>query len=336
MALLASLTASLSLVVPDATINMVKISSIKGGSGQLPLAMCRWPLWIASADHVTKLSGAGGDEEEAGWVDPISFEQLWLPEDLPLPSSHLAVSLVIKDGVPRYLLPCIETSITTVSGVSGTVWHNRGLNSVPLGAQWMAWGEAPLKVHRYVGLQPGYAGLQEYAGLQSGCVALQPGYIGYRAPFVCSQAYRLFSFGSDFKPPAPPPARRHPRGARAAAEEGAAEEAATAEEELPPAWEPLQVMADRPGGGGQPVEEALGSIMRVLAEAGAAAESKRTEMPSLAAAHAAAYRSNSLITGPGRLFGSREERPRRVNAEERLPWRSGACLGSPIPPSLSA
>uniref|UniRef100_A0A7S0ERZ3 Uncharacterized protein n=1 Tax=Phaeocystis antarctica TaxID=33657 RepID=A0A7S0ERZ3_9EUKA len=227
MALLASLTASLSLVVPDATINMVKISSIKGGSGQLPLAMCRWPLWIASADHVTKLSGAGGDEEEAGWVDPISFEQLWLPEDLPLPSSHLAVSLVIKDGVPRYLLPCIETSITTVSGVSGTVWHNRGLNSVPLGAQWMAWGEAPLK------------------------------------------AYRLFSFGSDFKPPAPPPARRHPRGARAAAEEGAAEEADTAEEELPPAWEPLQVMADRPGGGGQPVEEALGSIMRVLAEAGA-------------------------------------------------------------------
>ena len=139
------------------------------------------------------------------------------------------------------------------------------------------------------------------------------------------QAYRLFSFGSDFKPPAPPPARRHPRGARAAAEEGAAEEAATAEEEPPPAWEPLQVMADRPGGGGQPVEEALGSIMRVLAEAGAAAESRRTEMPSLAAAHAAAYRFKSLITGPGRLSGSREERPRRVNAEERLPWCSGAC-----------
>ena len=50
--------------------------------------------------------------------------------------------------MPRYLLPCLETSITTVSGASGTVWHNRGLNSVPLGGQWMAWGEAPLKAHR--------------------------------------------------------------------------------------------------------------------------------------------------------------------------------------------
>jgi hypothetical protein len=96
MALLASLTATLSLVVPDATLNMVKISSIRGGGGQLPLSMCRWPVWMASVDHVTQLSGAGGADEEAGWVDPISFEQLWLPEDLPLPSSHLAVSLVIK------------------------------------------------------------------------------------------------------------------------------------------------------------------------------------------------------------------------------------------------
>jgi len=101
--LLAALTASLGLVVPDATLNMVKISSIKGGGGQLPLSMCRWPLWIVSADRVTKLSGAGGSEEEAGWVDPISFEQLWLPEDLPLPSSHLAVSLVIKVRQPGFV-----------------------------------------------------------------------------------------------------------------------------------------------------------------------------------------------------------------------------------------
>ena len=99
--LLAGLTASLGLVVPDATLNMVKISSMKGGGGQLPLSMCRWPLWIVSADSVTKLSGAGGADEAAGWVDPISFEQLWLPEDLPLPSSHLAVSLVIKVRLSR-------------------------------------------------------------------------------------------------------------------------------------------------------------------------------------------------------------------------------------------
>ena len=100
MVFLAAALASLGLVVPDATIRMVKISSLNGGGGQLPTSLCRWPLWIASDDHVTKLSGAGGAEAEAGWVDPISFEQLWLPEDLAPPSSHLAVSLVIKVSCP--------------------------------------------------------------------------------------------------------------------------------------------------------------------------------------------------------------------------------------------
>ena len=33
--------------------------------------------------------------------------------------------------------------------------HNRGLNSVPLGGRWMAWGEAPLKVSLGLGLGEG-------------------------------------------------------------------------------------------------------------------------------------------------------------------------------------
>ena len=60
----------------------------------------------------------------------------------------------IQDGMPRYLLPCLETSITTVSGASATVWHNRGLNSMPLGSTWMLWGEAPFAL---LGRQPSSA-----------------------------------------------------------------------------------------------------------------------------------------------------------------------------------
>ena len=84
-------------------------------------------------------------DEEEGWVDPVGFEQLWLPEDLPAPSCHVALAAVVKNGVPRYLLPCMECSITTVSGSQGTVWHNRGLNSFPIGATWMPWGLAPFE-----------------------------------------------------------------------------------------------------------------------------------------------------------------------------------------------
>jgi hypothetical protein len=144
----AFLHTSFGLVVPEQTLSMVKISSLKTGIQQLPLSMCRWPLWVASEDRVTQISGAGAADAKAGWVDPVSFEQLWLPEDLPPPSTHIALAAVIKDGTPRYLLPCLEASITTVSGATGTVWHNRGMSSVPLGGQWVVWGETPLKALR--------------------------------------------------------------------------------------------------------------------------------------------------------------------------------------------
>jgi len=222
-AVIASLHASLALVIPDGTLRMVKISSLTSGVQQLPTSMCRWPLWICSGSQVTQLSGAGDAGAEVGWVDPIGFEQLWLPEDLPTPSSHLALAAVIKDGQPRYLLPCLETSITTVSGATGTVWYNRGLNSVPLGCQWVAWGETPLK------------------------------------------ALRVFGFGS-----ALPSAEEE---SEVDAEDGADEVVGSDEGEAPtervdPPWEPLHVGADRPGGAGQSVEEAVNSIMNVLAEAG--------------------------------------------------------------------
>lgn len=55
-----------------------------------------------------------------------------------------AIGAVLKDGVPRYLFPCFEATITTVGGaLDGQVWHNRGLNTLPLAKTWLPFGDVP-------------------------------------------------------------------------------------------------------------------------------------------------------------------------------------------------
>lgn len=140
------LASALGIAVPDATIRTISITALNGAPQHLPLDLCRWPVWISTRPgEVTQVPGAGEVDEEEGWVDPVGFEQLWLPEDLPTPSCHVALAAVIKNGVPRYLLPCLECSVMTVSGSQGAIWHNRGLNSFPIGATWMPWGLAPFE-----------------------------------------------------------------------------------------------------------------------------------------------------------------------------------------------
>ena len=83
------------------------ISPAGGQKQQLPLTMCQGPLWLATPGAVTRLPGAGVKAEDdepvpKSFVDPSAYEQMWLPDDLPLPEAHLAIATVLKDGVPRY------------------------------------------------------------------------------------------------------------------------------------------------------------------------------------------------------------------------------------------
>jgi len=113
--------------------------------------MCqKWPIWISAAGLVSEVPGTGysaAEEEDpipTGFVNPASFEQLWCPEDLPLPACSLGLGTVLKDGAPIYMFPCLETSVarSAPGGQADLLWHNRGLNSVPLGSTWMGWGKA--------------------------------------------------------------------------------------------------------------------------------------------------------------------------------------------------
>jgi len=131
---------------PDPTLRSVTIgSSDLAPTQSLPISSVHgWPVWMAAADgsEVTCVAGTMAEDEVSGWVNPVTFEQLWLPQDLPLPSCRAAVGAVMKNGMPRYLFPCLETTVSSDAG--RRAWHNRGLNSLPMAKTWLTFGDIAL------------------------------------------------------------------------------------------------------------------------------------------------------------------------------------------------
>ena len=159
LVLLAASLATCSLVTtslpsrepPETQLKSISIGAADLLSSQsLPLTYVKsWPLWMAGegAAAISVRRVEAEDADGAGWVNPVTFEQLWLPIDLPLPTARAAIACVLKDGVPRYFMPTIETSITSPDDAA-TKWYNRGLNSLPMAKTWLPFGEVDVDAMR--------------------------------------------------------------------------------------------------------------------------------------------------------------------------------------------
>jgi hypothetical protein len=89
------------------------------------------------------------DDAPVAWVDPLTFEDLWLPKDLPLPRFYLALTFVLKDGSPRFVCPSLDATLFAAD----REWRNRGMRSVPMPKTWLPWLELPvtqLRISAYV------------------------------------------------------------------------------------------------------------------------------------------------------------------------------------------
>ena len=69
----------------------------------------------------------------AGYVNPTSFSELFLPADLPLPRAQPALGVCIANGVPRYIMPSMVLSLETPD----RLWRNRGTCSLPRANIWI-------------------------------------------------------------------------------------------------------------------------------------------------------------------------------------------------------
>ena len=115
----------------------------------LPLEACSsWPIWVVNGKEstsrvpVSRIPTPAADVDwtsGASFVPPLSFEQLWLPADLPAPCARMAIGLVLRNGEPRYIFPTIDTYLDA----AGKRWRNRGIFSVPLAKTWLHYGESP-------------------------------------------------------------------------------------------------------------------------------------------------------------------------------------------------
>lgn len=144
--------------VPDRLIDTVSISVSSAidratpmplQAQTLPVESCSsWPIWVLkgkeSTSHVRVFrvpAPAAADVWTSGtsFVPPASFEQLWLPANLPVPHARMAIGLVLRNGKPQYIFPTLDTYLD----VGERRYHNRGLCSVPLAKTWLHYGESP-------------------------------------------------------------------------------------------------------------------------------------------------------------------------------------------------
>ena len=88
-----------------------------------------WPSWTYQNGEL--LQTENNDEE--GWVNPITLDDLYLPADLPLPKCRPSLGIGITNGQLRYLMPSVVLTLETPD----RVWRNRGIQSLPRADAWI-------------------------------------------------------------------------------------------------------------------------------------------------------------------------------------------------------
>lgn len=113
---------------------------------KLPTSLIsQWNIWSLEGENLIPIESASSGE---GWLQPTSFDSLYLPSDLPPPIIKPALGFAVSNGVARYLMPSLICSLETPS----RVWRNRGLCSLPRAWAWIdlfAENTPPLRTLRY-------------------------------------------------------------------------------------------------------------------------------------------------------------------------------------------
>lgn len=91
-----------------------------------------WNVWTYDIEQ-RLLTPVESPLDGDGWVNPTTFDSLYLPEDLPIPKAHPALGVALSYGVPRYVMPSLVLTLSTPA----QTWRNRGLCSLPRAKSWI-------------------------------------------------------------------------------------------------------------------------------------------------------------------------------------------------------
>lgn len=116
------------------TTSLISIRGAVNSAGilqSLPLVLTKsWKTWTFDGSF---LEAVEDETDGDGWVACTSYDEMYLPADLPLPNMRAALGLVVINGVPRYAMPSVIASLDT----PGRMWRNRGLKSLPRANNWI-------------------------------------------------------------------------------------------------------------------------------------------------------------------------------------------------------
>lgn len=109
--------------------------SIRGGNTVqlLPITMAKSFSTYTFNMNTCTLQKVESNDDGTGWVNPMSFDSLYFPKDLPPPKTTPAIGVCVVQGVPRYIMPSIILELETPD----RIWRNRGLNSLPRASSWI-------------------------------------------------------------------------------------------------------------------------------------------------------------------------------------------------------
>lgn len=125
---------AIGVIHSPACLGLVPMITIRGGLSvqKLPQpSALNWPIWTFSPETAS-LERVEDDPTE-GWVACTTYNKLFLPSDLPLPTATPAIGAVISNGMLRYIMPSVILTLSTPE----RRWRNRGLNSLPRSASWI-------------------------------------------------------------------------------------------------------------------------------------------------------------------------------------------------------
>ena len=110
---------------------MIEILSPRGATHLPRVLVERWPQYVIARGELVYVPA--DDPEDGDWMNPRTFEEWWLPVGLPLPSCQPSLQVLLRDGVPRYMMPALDLPLLH----SGEVWRNRGACSLPTARAWL-------------------------------------------------------------------------------------------------------------------------------------------------------------------------------------------------------
>jgi hypothetical protein len=111
---------------------MITLLRAAGRVEHLPFALLSgWGQWVAEASGLAVVETSS---DGCGWVDPRHLSEVWLPEDLPPPTTGLGLTVALHDGVPKYLAPSLDLYVTA----GDRRWRNWGVGSLAVAQTWLA------------------------------------------------------------------------------------------------------------------------------------------------------------------------------------------------------